>query len=105
MREVGDVHLFGDLRLGAFGHVQDTWLTFDQRPLKALLTAVDIDALAILTGDIVEEAPYVRGEVAVLNLDVATLDGKLVAALLCDVIAHGAAAETADVLGQAVDHA
>ena len=45
-----------------------------------------------------------RGEVAVLNFDVATLDGKLVATLLCDVIPHCAAAETADVLGQSIDH-
>ena len=46
-----------------------------------------------------------RGEVAVLNLDVAALDGELVAALLCDVIPHRAAAETADVLGEPIDHA
>ena len=105
MREVGDVHLLGDLRLGPLGHVQDARFALDQRPLETLLAAIHVDALAVLAGNIVEEAPDMRGEVAVLNFDVATLDGKLVAALLRDVIPHCAAAETADVLGQSIDHA
>ena len=59
-------------------------------PLEALLGAVDVDALAVLAGDVVERAPDVCREVAVLELDVATLHGELVAALGGDVVPHGA---------------
>ena len=45
-----------------------------------------------------------RGEVTVLELDVAAFDGELVAALLRNVIPHGAAAETTHVLSEAIDH-
>ncbi len=102
---VRDVHLFGDLGLGALSHVQDAWLAFDESPLETLLAAVHIDAFAVLAGDVIQKAPDVRGEVAVLNLDVAALDGELVAALLRDVIPHRAAAKTADVLSESIDHA
>ena len=101
---VGDVHLFWDLRFGTLGHVQDARLALDERPLKALFATVHVDTLAVLTGDVVEEAPDVRGEIAVFNLYVAALDGELVAALLRYVIPHSAAPKTADVFGEAIDH-
>ena len=38
---IGDVYLLWDFCLGTLGHVQDTRLAFDKRPLEALLAAVD----------------------------------------------------------------
>ena len=102
---VGDVHLLGDLCLRPLGHVQDARLALDEGPFEALFAAIHVNALAVLAGDIVQEPPDVRGEVAVLKLNVTTLNGVFVAALLRDVIPHGAATETADVFGQSIDHA
>ena len=102
---VGDFDLFGYLGLGTLGHVDDAGLVLDEGPLEAFLGAVDVDAFAVLAGDVVEEAPDVGGEVAVLELDVAGLDGELVAAFLGDVVADGSRTEAADVLGESVDHA
>ena len=102
---VGDCDLLGNLGLGALGHVHDAGLVLDEGPLEAFLGAVYVDALAVLAGDVVEEAPDVGGEIAVLELDVAGLDGELVAAFLGDVVADGSGAEAADVLGEPVDHA
>ena len=79
---VGYVHLFGDLRLGALGHVQDTWLALDRRPLEFLLAAVLVDALAVLAGDVVEETPNVCRKFVVLDLDVTVLDSEF-AAVFC----------------------
>ena len=73
MGVIRDIHFLRNLRFWTLGHVQDARLAFDEGPFKAFLAAVDVDALAILTGDIVEEAPDVRGEVAVLNFDVCLL--------------------------------
>ncbi len=101
---IGDCDLLGDFGLGALGHVHDAGLVLHEGPLEALLGAVYVDTLAILSCDVVEEAPDVGGEVAVLELDVAGLDGELVAAFLGDVVAHGSGAEAADVFGEPVDH-
>ena len=49
MREVGDVHLLGDFRLGPLGYVQDARLALDQRPLETLFAAVDVDALSTVS--------------------------------------------------------
>ena len=85
MGVIRNLHLFRNLRLGALGHVEDARLAFDEGPFKTLFAAVHINALAVLPGDVVQEAPNVRGDVAVLNLNVAALDGEFVTALLCDV--------------------
>ena len=102
---VGDCDLLGDFGLGALGHMHDAGLVLDEGPLEAFLGAVYVDALTVLAGDVVEEAPDMGGEIAVLELDVAGLDGELVAAFLGDVVAHGSGSEAADVLGEPVDHA
>ena len=104
MCEVRHLDSLGNIRLGPLGHVQDVRIVLCERPFKTFLGAVNVDALAVLPGDIVQETPDVRGKVAVLDFDVAAFDGELVAALLRDVLPHGAAAETAHVLGEAIDH-
>lgn len=102
---VGDCDLLGDFGLGALGHVHDAGLVLDEGPFEAFLGAVYVDALAVLAGDVVEEAPDVGGKIAVLELDVTGLDGELVAAFFGDVVADGSGPEAADILGEPVDHA
>ena len=58
---VGDIHLFRNFRFGSFGHVQNARFAFDEGPFEAFLTAVDVDALAVLAGDIVKETPDMCG--------------------------------------------
>ena len=91
--------------LGLLGGVHDMGLTLDQRPLEAFLGAVDIEAFAVLARGVEQEAPDVRADVGVLDLDVARLDGVLVAGLLGQILADGAGAEATDILGHAVDQA
>ena len=54
--EVRDLDPPGDLRLGELGRVQDVGLVLDERPLEGLPGTVDVDALAVLPGDIEERA-------------------------------------------------
>ena len=53
VREVWHLYLFSNLVFRALGHVQDMRLVLHERPFKALLAAIDVDALAILAGDVV----------------------------------------------------
>lgn len=76
---IGHGDLLGDLRLGPLGGVDDVRLVLDQRPLKALLRAVHVEALAILAGHVVQTPPDVRGQVAVLQLDMTAFDSEFVA--------------------------
>src|SRR5688572_9102924 len=105
MRVVGRLDARWNLRLGPFGRVEDVLLALDERPLEGLLRAVDVEALAVLAGRVVEEPPDVGRNVAAGDLDVAALDRELVTALLLDVLADRAGAEAAYVLGHAVDQA
>ena len=102
---VGDIHLFRNFRFGSFGHVQNARFAFDEGPFEAFLTAVDVDALAVLAGDIVKETPDMCRKIAILDFNMAAFDGELVAALLCNAIPNSAAAETADILCKSIDHA
>src|SRR5688500_1375641 len=74
VREVGDLDLGRDLWLGLLRRVNNMRLVLGQRPFKTLLGAVHVEALAILPRDVIQKAPDVRGDVAVLDLDMAGLD-------------------------------
>ncbi|MEY3457075.1 MAG: hypothetical protein RL215_232 [Planctomycetota bacterium] len=100
---VGDGDFFGDFGFWFFGGVDDMGFMFHERPFEAFFGAVDIEAFAVLAGDIVEESPDMGGEVGVANFDMAGFDGEAVAGFLGDVIADGAGAEAADVFGESVD--
>src|ERR1035438_3605425 len=60
-----------DLRLRLFRGVQYRLLAFDERPFERLLRAVDIDALAVLPGDVEERADDAGAQVGVAKLDMA----------------------------------
>ncbi len=103
MREIRDGYLLRNLRLGLLSRVDDVRFVLDERPLEAAIGTVDVEALAILPGDVVQEPPDVRGDVGVFHFDMARLNGELVAGLLRDIVAHPAGAEAADVLGPTVE--
>src|SRR5262245_42177990 len=67
-------HLFGDFRLGLFGSVDDVRLVLGERPLKALLGAVDVEALAVLPGHVIQESPNMCTYIRLSQLDVAAFD-------------------------------
>ena len=66
MREVRHLYALGNFCLRPLGHVQDVRIVLGKGPLKAFFAAINIDALAVLPRDVVEETPYVRVEVVVL---------------------------------------
>lgn len=90
MSEIGDGDLFGDFGFGFLCGVEDVGFVFDEGPLETFLRAVDIEAFAVLSGGVVEESPDVAGDIGVLDMDVAGLDGELVAGFLLNVFADGA---------------
>jgi hypothetical protein len=57
-------------------------LALDQSPLEALLRAVDVERFAVLPRRVEQEPPDMSGNVGVLDLDVARLDGIRIARFL-----------------------
>ena len=91
--EIGDLHGRRDFVFRFLGRVQHVRLAFHQGPLKTLLRAVHVKALAVLARRVVEESPDVCRDIGVLKLDVARFDGKPIARLLRDVFTDRAGSE------------
>ena len=72
-------------------------LSFDQCPLKAFLSAVDVKAFAILPRGVEQKPPNVGCDVGIFQLDVARLDSKLVPRFTLQLLANGPRAQTRNV--------
>src|SRR6476469_1636864 len=105
MREIRNLHFTWDFRFGLFRCVDDMRLMLDERPLEALLGAIDVEAFAILPRGVVEKPPDVSNDVGILNGDVARFDGEFIAGFFSDVLAADAAAKATDIFGPLVHQA
>ena len=63
--EVGDFDFGSDFVLRLLGRVEHVRLPFDEGPFEALLGAVDVEAFAVLPGDVVEERHQLAPELHV----------------------------------------
>src|SRR5262249_34494674 len=100
---VRHLHARWDLVLRLLRRVQDVLLAFNERPLEALLRAIDVKAFAVLSSRVVQETPDVAGDVGVLDLDVAGLDGEWVPRFLLQLLANRAGTKARNVFRPAVD--
>ena len=58
MCEIRDFYFFRNFSFRALSYMQNTGFAFDECPLEALLTTINVDTLAVLSSYIVKESPY-----------------------------------------------
>src|SRR5581483_2811048 len=103
--EVGDLDAPGDLRLwqrlfrSALG-VNDRLFLFYLLPLEALLRAGDVEALAVLAGDVEQTARDLGDHVAAGDLERRRLDRERAVVTLDQLLADAARTVADDALGQ-----
>src|SRR4029079_11799737 len=73
---VRDCYLFGNLWLWLLCRVDDVRLMLDQRPLERFFRAVDIEALAVLPGHVIEKSPDVTGQFVIFRFEVRAFHGE-----------------------------
>ena len=105
MGEIRHFDFLWDLWFRFLGSVDNVWLVFHECPFKTLLRPIHVKAFPVLSCDIVKKSPYVRGQIAVFDFDMASFDRERVSRFFGDVIPNGSRSKTADVFCQPIDQA